>query len=119
MPITFLGVPDEIDHTTVMSFPVSLISRMFAFSAPADNNASITGYSYILCQYDFFNCNSLSPAPVYNISDSRPSFIIGNLSTPEIPYLLRILAINEAGLGPVPDENDAYSFNSSSKGESL
>ena len=114
-----LGIPNEIDHTTIMSTPVSLISRRFTFSAPADNNASITGYSYILCQYNFFNCNPLSPAAVNNVSVSRPSFIIGNLSTPEVPYLLRILAINEVGMGPVPGANEAHLFNSSSRGKSL
>ena len=90
----------------------------FTFTAPIDNNAPITGYSYILCQYTCFNLPSpmVIPNDTSLLTGSRPSFIIGGLAVPDVPHRLYILASNEAGMGP--NSTEAFEFCSSSQGES-
>ena len=118
LPTLSLGVPDSINHATIFSSPVSLISRRFTFTAPVDNNAPITGYSYILCQHTCFNAPSpVAISDISSLTDLRPSFTIRDLVVSGTPYLLLILATNEAGVGP--NSTVAYVFNSSSPGECL
>ena len=117
LPTLPLGVPGPINHTTIVNTPVSLISRRFTFTAPVANNAPITGYSYILCQYTCFNLPSpiVIPNDTSLLTDFRLSFTIGGLAVPDVPHSLYILALNEAGMGP--NSTEAFEFNSSSPGE--
>ncbi len=100
-----------------MTTPLSLASVQVRFPTPINNNAVITGYTYMLCQDSC--ANTPSPLTTTNsMEDGGYTTInIGDL-VPNSVYILRVAAINEAGIGPTPTmDGDAHIFNSSTSGE--
>ena len=114
--VSCTGVPDQINHSLIVTTPISLASMTVSFPTPSDNNSPITAYVYMLCQGTCAN----SPTPVttmdYRVSGGDTEFTIGGL-IPNSVYTLRVAAVNEAGDGPTPtDDADAHTFNSSTSG---
>ncbi len=110
-------VPGQINHSRIVTTPLSLISVQVRFPTPIDNNANITGYMSMLCQT--ICANTPSPLPFTNSIENGDytTITIGDL-LPNSVYTLRVAAINEAGNGPTPTmDGDAYTFNSSTSGE--
>ncbi len=99
--VSCTGVPDQINHSLIVTTPISLASMTVSFPTPSDNNAPITAYTYMLCQGTCAN----SPTPVttmdYRVSGGDTEFTIGDL-VPNSVYTLRVAAVMKQAMEPHP-----------------
>ncbi len=114
--VSCTGVPDQINHSLIVTTPISLASMSVRFPTPSDNNSPITAYMYMLCQGPCANSATPTTTMNYQDGDGYILFTIGGL-IPNSVYTLRVAAVNEAGNGPTPtNDTDAHTFNSSTSG---